>query len=92
MGNFTTEKILPKIFAVNAIGKNVFRMSIGFLGSYLLTVTNTANSTIIFGIILTIVSIALISYMSTRLGLKPKFKEANNEFYRKCKTKGKKTN
>ena len=72
MGNFTTEKILPKIFAVNAIGKNVFRMSIGFLGSYLLTVTNTANSTIIFGIILTIVSIALISYMSTRLGLKPK--------------------
>lgn len=72
MGNFTTEKILPKIFAVNAIGKNVFRMSIGFLGSYLLTVTNTANSTIILGIILTIVSIALISYMSTRLGLKPK--------------------
>ena len=72
MGNFTTEKILPKVFAVNAISKNVFRMSICFLGSYLLTVTNTANSTIIFGIILTIVSIALISYMSTRLGLKPK--------------------
>lgn len=72
MGNFTTEKILPKIFAVNAIGKNVFRMSIGFLGSYLLTVTNTANSTIIFGIILTIVSIALNVLYEYKAWLKPK--------------------
>lgn len=71
MGNFADDQILPKIYAVNAISRNVFRMGIGFLGSYLLNITNTANATIIFGILFAIISLSLISYMSTRLGLKP---------------------
>lgn len=71
MGNFTNDQIITKIYAVNAISRNVFRMGIGFLGSYLLTITNTANATIIIGIFLAVISISLISYMSTRLGLKP---------------------
>ena len=71
MGNFTNNQIITKIYAINAISRNVFRMGIGFLGSYLLTITNTANATIVIGIFLAIISISLISYMSTRLGLKP---------------------
>jgi MFS family permease len=71
LGNFASDQIISKIYAVNSISRNVFRMLIGFLGSYLLKITNTANSTLIFGILFGIISISLISYMSTRLGLKP---------------------
>ena len=71
LGNFADDKIIAKIYAVNSMSRNMFRMIIGFLGSYLLTITNTANATIVFGILLAIISVSLISYMSTRLGLKP---------------------
>lgn len=71
LGNFAENKILPKIYSVNAISRNVFRMIIGFLGSYLLDITNTSNASIITGILFTIIAISLISYMKTRLGLKP---------------------
>lgn len=71
LGNFANEKILTQIYAVNAISKNIFRASISFLGSYLLRITNTANSMIIVGITLLITVIGLSSYMKTRLGLKP---------------------
>lgn len=71
MGNFANKKILTQIFAVNAIGRNAFRAGIGFLGSYLLRITNTANSMILVGIILLVTVLGLISYMKTRLGLKP---------------------
>lgn len=81
LGNFTNEKILPKIYSINSISRNVFRMIIGFLGSYLLKITNTANATILAGIIFTIVAIALISYMKTRTGLKPEeYKKDDIEF------------
>ena len=71
LGNFANEKIMPKIYSINNISRNVFRMIIGFIGSYLLKITNTANSLILTGIIFTIVTLALISYMKTRTGLKP---------------------
>ena len=71
LGNFADDKMLPKIYSVNAISRNIFRMLIGFLGSYLLNITNTSNAAIITGIICIIISISLISYMKPRLGLKP---------------------
>lgn len=71
LGNFTNAQILPKIYSINAISRNLFRMTIGFLGSYLLSITDTANATVLTGIIFMIVTIALISYMKTRTGLKP---------------------
>ena len=71
LGNFANEKILTQIFAVNAISRNIFRAGIGFLGSYLLRITDTANSMILVGIILLVTVLGLISYMKTRLGLKP---------------------
>ncbi len=72
LGNFADEKILTQIYAVNAICKNLFRAVICFLGSYLLGITNTANSMIVVGIILLITVLGLVSYMKTRLGLQPK--------------------
>lgn len=71
LGNFMNEKILTQIYAVNAISRNLMRAAISFLGSYLLGITNTANSMIIIGIILLMTSLCLIMYMKTRLGLKP---------------------
>ena len=71
LSNFTNPAILPKIYSINAISRNFFRMIIGFLGSYILTLTNTANSLILTGIIFSIVTLSLISYMKTRTGLKP---------------------
>lgn len=81
LSNFTNPTILPKIYSINAISRNVFRMAIGFLGSYILSITNTANSLILTGIIFGIVVIALISYMKTRTGLKPEeYKKEDIEF------------
>ncbi len=71
LGNFANEKIVTQIYAVNAISRNVFRAIISFLGSYLLQITNTSNSMIVVGIILLITTLGLVSYMKTRLGLKP---------------------
>ncbi len=70
LGNFSNENILSQIHAINAMVKNLLRAIIEFVGSYLLDITNTANATVIVGIFMLIISISLISYMKTRLGLK----------------------
>ena len=81
LSNFANANILPKIYSINNMSRNLFRMIIGFLGSYLLNVTNTANATIISGIIFVIVTLALISYLKTRTGLKPEeYKKEDIEF------------
>lgn len=80
LSNFADEKILTQIYAVNAISRNTFRAIIAFLGSYLLGVTDTTNCMIIVGIILLITVLGLVSYMKTRLGLKPK-EYSENEFF-----------
>lgn len=80
LGNFADEKILTQIYAVNAISRNVFRATIGFLGAYLLRITNTTNSIILVGIILLITVLGLVTYMKTRLGLKPE-EYSENEFF-----------
>lgn len=71
LSNFASGKILTQIYAINAISKNLFRAIIGFLGSYLLGITNTSNAILLIGIILLITVLGLVSYMKTRLGLKP---------------------
>ncbi len=80
LGNFAKEGILTQIYAVNAISRNILRAMISFLGSYLLRITDTANSFIVIGILLLITSIGLISYMKTRLGLKPEEYDENEVF------------
>ena len=80
LGNFSNEKILTQIYAVNSISRNIFRAVISFLGSYLLTITNTANSMILTGILLSITALALSSYMKVRLGKKPEEYDKNEIF------------
>ena len=82
LGNFSSEKILTQIYAANAMVKNLLRAIIGFLGSYLLDITNTANSMVIVGLFLLVISISLIGYMKTRLGLKPE-EYGEDEIYNK---------
>ena len=79
LANFASEK--TQIYAVNSISKNLFRAGIGFLGSYLLRITNTTNSIILIGILLLITILGLVSYMKTRLGLKPEQYE-DSEIYK----------
>jgi len=71
LSNFANEKVLTQIYAINAISRNIFRAIISFIGSYLLRITNTANSMIVIGIVLVVTVLGLVSYMKTRLGLKP---------------------
>ena len=80
LGNFANEKILTQIYAVNAISRNLFRALISFLGSYLLRITNTANSMILVGILWIITGLALSSYMKVRLGKKPEEYDKNEIF------------
>ncbi len=82
LSNFSDEKILTQIYATNAIVKNLLRAIIGFLGSYLLDITTTANAMVIIGIFLMVITISLISYMKTRLGLKPE-QYGENEIFNK---------
>lgn len=69
--NFTTPKILPKIYAMNSISRNLFRIIISLFGSFLLRQTNTANSTIIFSIVFLFLAVEIVIFMKSRLGLKP---------------------
>lgn len=71
LANFSNEEILPKIYSANAVSQNVFRTVINLIGSYLLGITNTANAMILAGIMFTLVTIGVLSYMKTRVGLKP---------------------
>ena len=70
LGNFADDKILTQIYAINEISRNTFRAIIGFIGAYLLNITNTAHSMILVGIILLITVLGLTSYMKTRLRFK----------------------
>ena len=80
LGNFADDKMLTQIYAINEISRNIFRAIIGFIGAYLLNLTNTAHSMILVGIILLITVLGLTSYMKTRVGLKPEQYD-KNEIY-----------
>ena len=71
LGNFSNNKILPKIYSANAIVKNIVRMTVGILGSMLMSITKSANAMFIVGIISLIIVTIVLKYMSTRVGLKP---------------------
>lgn len=71
MNNFMTAKMQTKIYSVQSIISSIFRMTIGAIGSYLLTVVTIEHAMIIIGILLSFVSIIFYLYMKPRLGLKP---------------------
>ena len=69
--NFANKEIDTQITAVYNLFRNATRMLFGFLASFILGITTSANALIIVGIIFTIIFIAIGQYMKTRLGLKP---------------------
>ena len=69
--NFANKEIDTQITAVYNLFRNATRMLFGFLASFILGITTSANALIIVGIIFTIIFIAISQYMKTRLGLKP---------------------
>lgn len=79
LANFAGKRILPKIYATKSIVENLGRVMIGLFGAYLFTLTDTANSMMIIGVMLTITSISLIGYMKPRVGLKPEKKVVNKK-------------
>lgn len=71
MGNFMTPEILTKIYSVYSVMASICRMTIGAIGSYLLTIMTIDHAMIVVGILFTIVTLILSRYMKTRIGLKP---------------------
>ena len=69
--NFTNKEIDTQINSVYNLFRNAAQMLFGFLASFILGITTSANALIIVGIIFTIIFIAISQYMKTRLGLKP---------------------
>ena len=69
--NFANKEIDTKIIAVYNLIRNSVRMLFGFIASFILGITTSANALIIVGTIFTIIYILIYIYMKTRLGLKP---------------------
>lgn len=69
--NFANQSIDTKIFAAKNLFRNVFRMIVGMLASFLLDKTTTAYGMIVIGIIFTIIFVLVEKYMKNRVGLKP---------------------
>lgn len=71
LGNFSTSRLRVKIYTVKDYIENLSRFMISLFGSFLLGFTNTAYLLVIFGCLFTVVSIVLLEYMRSRVGLQP---------------------
>lgn len=71
LGNFASKEMLSNIYSANAIARNFMRMIIGMAGSWVIGVTTSVNSMMIGDSIFLVISILLIIYMKSRVGLKP---------------------
>ena len=69
--NFSNEKIDTKIFTAKNFLKSILSAVIGIMGSFLLDRMSTAYCMIILGIVFTVLTILTLTYMKTRVGLKP---------------------
>ena len=69
--NFANEQIDTKIYTAKNLLKSISSAVIGMFASFLLDRMSTAYCMIILGITFTILIILSISYMKTRVGLKP---------------------
>ena len=69
--SFANKDIDTQITSVYNLIRNFVRMLFGFLASFILGITTSANALIIVGTTFTIIYILIYIYMKTRLGLKP---------------------
>ena len=82
LNNFSNRKISPKIYSANTIVTNLFKMTIGFIGSCFLGATDIKYSMLIFGSIFTLIILLISKYMRSRVGLKPEeYKETDVKFF-----------
>ena len=85
--NFANKEIDTKITAVYNLIRNSARMLFGFIASFILGITTSANALIIVGTIFTIIFIVVEQYMKPRLGLKPEQYSKEERKYDELKEK-----
>lgn len=71
LGNFSSGEMTSRIYATNSIAKNICRMIIGMIGSWLIGVVPSANAMFYAGGVFLLISFMLMLYMKPRVGLKP---------------------
>ena len=71
LNNFSTSKMVSKIYGANTIMNNLLRMIVAFVGTLILDNFNIKHTMIIVGMIFTAVVYLLFKYMKPRVGLKP---------------------
>ena len=71
LSSFSTSSMRVKIMSASNILEGLVTGIISLIGAWLLSFTDTANASIVIGIGSLSITIALITYMQTRLGLKP---------------------
>lgn len=70
LGNFADKDLLPKIYSVHSLGKNLLRAIIGISGAFVIGVTSaTYIAVIIMGSIFCVLMFAVVIYMKSRVGL-----------------------
>jgi len=68
IGNFASKEMLTKIYACHSIISNLMRALIGYIGSVILLYNDIKNSTLIIGILFTIICMLISKYMKNRVG------------------------
>ncbi len=71
LGSFATSSMRTKISSASMLVENITCTIISFIVSYLTENLSTAVSTLIIGITFTIIILIILSYMKSRVGLKP---------------------
>lgn len=81
LNSFSSPEASTKIYSAHTYLEGVLRFIITLFASFLLNITNTANSLIILGCVFTFILILLLDYMRTRVGLKPEeYKKSDIHF------------
>lgn len=81
LSNFSNNEILPKIYSANSMVKNFSRLTIGVIGSILMSITGSAYAMVIAGFFALIVMLLIIKRMKTTVGLKPEeYRKQDIEF------------
>ncbi len=71
LGSFSTSSMRTKILSATFFIESITRTVISFLVSYLTNHLSSGYSTLLLGIIFTIALLIVLSYMKSRVGLKP---------------------
>ena len=71
LNNFTTSSLRNKISSSYNFFESLMRAGISLLASFLLRITNSSNTILVLGCLVTIAIVLLIDKMHGKVGLKP---------------------